>query len=235
MINKLHRAITPALIMALLFLGAIQIPYISKPNIAFAQPQEMNVEITSYNDGDKVPSGELTISGSSSDDGSKETAGCEVYVDWNNMKPYQEVIPTGPNGKDDYSTWKFKYTSDYHLITIGNTNELTAKFYCHDSPEKAVWNTVNLVGVKDGNGSDGNDGDHNKKSKHDQDNENNDNGSNGREDNKKSKHDNGREDNKKSKHDQDNENNDNGSNGREDNKKSKHDNGREDNKKSKHH
>ncbi len=116
---------------------------------AYALPSKFNVEITSHDDGSKVPTGKLTISGTSTDDGTSKTEDCEVYVDWNDMKPYQEVTPTGPGGSDDYSTWKFTYTSNYHLIVKGDNNELTAKFYCQDDDSLGVdWDTINVVGAK---------------------------------------------------------------------------------------
>ena len=74
----------------------------------------------------QVPIGELTISGTSADDA---TTDCTVYADWNDQKPFQKALATGPGGVNDYSTWTFTYTDKYHLITNG-TNNLTSKLSC---------------------------------------------------------------------------------------------------------
>ena len=74
----------------------------------------------------QVPVGQLTISGISTDNA---TSDCTVYADWNNTKPFQKAVATGPGGVDDYSTWTFTYTDKYHLITNG-TDNLTSKLSC---------------------------------------------------------------------------------------------------------
>ncbi|HEX2067529.1 MAG TPA: hypothetical protein VHF08_02395, partial [Nitrososphaeraceae archaeon] len=93
-------------------------------NSVFAQAQQDNtigVKIISPITGQQVPVGELTISGISTDNA---TTDCTVYADWNNLKPFQKAIATGPGGGSDYSKWNFTYTPQYHIITNG-TNELT--------------------------------------------------------------------------------------------------------------
>jgi hypothetical protein len=125
-------------------------------NSAFAQKQKneekeeqqltntMGVKITSHSLWQKVPVGELTISGMSADN---QTTNCEVYVDVNDQKPFQNATATGPGGANDYSNWTFTYTDDYQLITNG-TNELTAKLSCVSSPTNLTkWNSVIVVGV----------------------------------------------------------------------------------------
>src|SRR5215213_905747 len=98
------------------------------------QPQPIiAIKITSPTTGQQVPTGELTISGTSTDNA---TSDCTVYADWNNTKPFQTAIATGPGGLDDYSTWTFTYTDDYHLITNG-TNNLTSKLSCIDDSNGA--------------------------------------------------------------------------------------------------
>jgi hypothetical protein len=47
---------------------------------------------------DQVPVGELTISGTSTDNA---TSDCTVYTDWNNTKPFQKAVATGPGGVND--------------------------------------------------------------------------------------------------------------------------------------
>src|ERR687889_993962 len=112
----------------------------------FAQAQQDNtigVKIRSPITGQQVPVGELTISGISTDN---VTTDCTVYADWNNLKPFQTAVATGPGGVNDYSTWNFTYTPQYHIITEG-TNELTAKLSCISNPTNLTkWNSVNVTG-----------------------------------------------------------------------------------------
>ncbi|MCD6037228.1 MAG: hypothetical protein K0S67_1116, partial [Nitrososphaeraceae archaeon] len=102
-----------------------------------------DVDITSPAPSQQVPVGELTISGISADNA---TTNCQVDVDWNNQKPYQKTLATGPGGVNDYSNWTFTYTKDYHLITNG-TNELTAKLSCTDNSIPVAWDTVDVLGT----------------------------------------------------------------------------------------
>src|SRR5215203_3836125 len=103
----------------------------------------IGIKITSPVADQQVPVGELTISGISTDN---STADCTVYADWNNLKPFQTATATGPGGVNDYSTWNFTYTPQYHIITNG-TNELTAKLSCISNPANVTkWNSVNVTG-----------------------------------------------------------------------------------------
>jgi hypothetical protein len=103
----------------------------------------VGIKITSPSTGQQVPAGELTISGTSTDNA---TTDCTVYADWNNLKPFQKAIATGSGGVNDYSTWNYTYTNNYHLITNG-TNELTAKLSCLNNPMNVTkWNSVNVTG-----------------------------------------------------------------------------------------
>ena len=107
--------------------------------------QNLSVKITSPADGKNIPSGELTISGISSDTQDKN---CIVFVDWNDMKPFQKVRAAGPGGIDDFSEWIFTFDSRYHEIVTGN-NELTAKITCLDGDKPLTkWNSINLTGYK---------------------------------------------------------------------------------------
>src|SRR5215217_3019814 len=111
---------------------------------AFAQlSARPTVNITSPSQSQQVPVGELTISGTSADNA---TTNCQVDVDWNNQKPYQKTLATGPSGVNDYSNWTFTYTRDYHLITNG-TNELTARLSCTDNSIPVAWDTVDVLGT----------------------------------------------------------------------------------------
>ena len=116
-------------------------------NSVYAQAQVGNtaigIKITSPTTGQQVPAGELTIKGTSTDN---PTTDCTVYADWNNLKPFQKAIATGPGGVNDYSTWNYTYTNNYHTITNG-TNELTAKLSCLNNPMNVTkWNSVNVTG-----------------------------------------------------------------------------------------
>jgi Concanavalin A-like lectin/glucanases superfamily len=111
---------------------------------AFAQLSAIpTIEITSPSQGQQVPVGELTISGTSA---ANATTNCQVDVDWNNQKPYRKTLATGPGGVNDYSNWTFTYTKDYHLITNG-TNELTARLSCTDNSIPVAWDTVDVLGT----------------------------------------------------------------------------------------
>src|SRR5919205_2871646 len=90
----------------------------------------ITIKITSPNTGQQVSVGQLTISGISTDN---PTTDCTVYADWNNTKPFQKAIATGPGEVNDYSTWNYTYTDKYHLITNG-TNNLTSKLSCLNNP-----------------------------------------------------------------------------------------------------
>jgi hypothetical protein len=103
----------------------------------------------------EVPVGTLNISGSSTDTAAED---CIVFVDVNDMKPFQNATATGLGGKNDYSSWTYAYTEKYRLITEGN-NELTAKLTCNGnnlasnnatnymSNEKSKWYSVNVTGI----------------------------------------------------------------------------------------
>ena len=105
------------------------------------------IKITSPLTGQQVPMGELMISGESSDNGTSE---CQVYVDWNNQKPYQRATPTGPGSSQDFSNWTLTYNSSYHVIQEG-INDLTSKLTCLGSPSNPLamnkWYSINVTGV----------------------------------------------------------------------------------------
>jgi hypothetical protein len=122
------------------------------------------IQITSPQDGQQVPPGELSIQGISSDD---EETDCQVYADVNDITPMRNVTAAGDSDEDnDFSKWTFKYTQDYQLIKQGE-NELTAKISCSDngdfdlnpfpttgaqatssSSPLSEWHTVNVTAVQ---------------------------------------------------------------------------------------
>ena len=108
------------------------------------QLNKLGVKITSPVTGQQVAQGVLTIFGISTDN---STTDCQVFADWNNLKPMQKVMPTGPGGENDYSSWTFTYTNKYHLITQG-ANELTAKLSCVTGPFNSTkYYTIKVQGI----------------------------------------------------------------------------------------
>src|SRR5215216_6890441 len=106
----------------------------------------IGIKITSPVADQQLPVGELTISGISTDN---STADCTVYADWNNLKPFQTAVATGPGGVNDYSTWNFTYTPQYHIITNA-TNNLAAQISCFNSNTLANITksySVNVTGI----------------------------------------------------------------------------------------
>ena len=138
---KFERIILP-LVIALIPL------IVTCTNSAFSQQDQeatstIGIKITSHVAGQQVPVGDLTISGISTDNA---TTDCTVYADWNDQKPFQKTVATGLGGENDYSTWTFTYTQNYHLIANG-TNNLTSKISCLSNPTNVTkWNSVNVIG-----------------------------------------------------------------------------------------
>ena len=141
-------------------------PVVAQTSETLSSPQATGlptVQITSVEDGQQVPPGELTIQGISSDD---EETDCQVYADANDVTPMQNVTATGDSEEDnDFSQWTFTYSQDYQLMKLG-ANELTAKISCSDngdfdlnpfpaagaqttssSSPLSEWHTVNVTGV----------------------------------------------------------------------------------------
>ena len=140
-----------AIVLSISLLGGISLIPALQVRVYGQQQEEriIGLKITSHEQGQEVPIGEITISGTSTDNA---TSDCTVYADWNNLKPFQKAIATGPGGVNDYSTWNFTYTDNYHLITNG-TNELTSKLSCVSGPANLTkWNSVIVVGVMNKNG-----------------------------------------------------------------------------------
>ena len=131
----------------------------AKVNAAKINQTEMFVTIESHEEDQLAPIGPLTISGISSDD---STMDCEVYLDWNDLKPFQKAKPnalmiiinnnnntnlvnTVP--REDFSNWTYTFTKDYHEIANG-TNELTAKLSCLAYPNNYTkFTSVNITGA----------------------------------------------------------------------------------------
>lgn len=144
--HKILRTISAPVTLAIIILVSATFTNTS----IYAQLQNtLGLKITSHEQGQDVPIGELTISGTSTDNA---TSDCIVYADVNDIKPFQKALATGPGGENDYSKWNFTYTQNYHLIANG-TNELTSKLSCVSSPANLTkWNSVIVVGVMNKNG-----------------------------------------------------------------------------------
>ena len=128
-----------------ILLTLILISFSSVPAIAISgETNNMpGVKITSHYQDQQVPVGELNVSGISTDNA---TSDCQVYLDWNDLKPFQAATATGPAGLNDYSTWSFLYSKNYHMIKEGN-NELTAKVSCGDIPGSTKYYSLNVTGI----------------------------------------------------------------------------------------
>jgi Bacterial Ig domain len=124
---------------------------LQQPNKQASLPQKQQqyqlqpaVKITSPTMGQSIPTGQLTISGTSSD---TVNADCQVYADLNDQKPFHKAVASGPGGIDDYSKWSFTYNA----IKNG-TNNLTSKISCTDSSSPTnnltKWYSVNVTGMK---------------------------------------------------------------------------------------
>ena len=131
----------------MLFLGfsGVLLALVILTSIEYDSVYGISIKIDSPVSSQQVPVGELTINGTSSDNSSAQ---CQVYVDWNNLKPYQLATPTGSNGTTDFSTWSYTYSSKYHLIQTG-LNDLTSKITClvpPGGPTVTKWYSVNVTG-----------------------------------------------------------------------------------------
>src|SRR5918911_3556740 len=100
-------------------------PFPDTPSPPTAGTGLPTIQITSVQEGQQVPPGELTIQGVSSD---TEDTDCEVFADVNDVTPMQNVTAEGGDD-EDFSSWTFTYSEDYQLISPG-PNELTAKISC---------------------------------------------------------------------------------------------------------
>ena len=103
------------------------------------------VKIISPDKGDLVPlnsNKSLVIQGVSKDNA---TSDCDVSVIINNVKPYQNVKPTGIQGDNDYSNWQYTVSNNYTNINEGN-NKITSKILCLDGPQTLqAYYSVNIT------------------------------------------------------------------------------------------
>jgi hypothetical protein len=155
--------VIPACLNSNLSNDAAAQPFTDSPSPPSTGTGLPTIQISSVQEGQQVPPGELTIQGISSD---TEDADCEVFADVNDVTPMQNVTAAGGDD-EDFSTWTFTYSEDYQLISPGQ-NELTAKISCPPDggpgfsppaggPDTGTaasgasldeWHTVNVTGVE---------------------------------------------------------------------------------------
>ncbi len=109
-----------------------------------SSPIAHSVRITAPVNGQQVPIGNLTISGTSKDN---INSNCYVNVIVNDVKPYQNASAIGPGRVNDYSSWTFNLTPKYTTLKEGVSNKITAKFSCSSNPTLASFYSVNVTGV----------------------------------------------------------------------------------------
>ena len=107
-------------------------------------PIAHSLRITAPVNGQQVPIGNLTISGTSKDN---INSNCYVNVIVNDVKPYQNASATGPGGPNDYSSWMFNLTPKYTTLQEGVSNKITAKFSCSTNPTLESFYSVNVTGL----------------------------------------------------------------------------------------
>jgi hypothetical protein len=107
------------------------------------QPVEIKyINISSPLPNQNVTIGNLTVTGSSSDNSSSN---CTVYVGWNDSRPFQKAVPNGSRGVDDYSKWNFTFDPTYHEIVNG-TNLINSELSCFEVfPHSVTSNALNAT------------------------------------------------------------------------------------------
>jgi hypothetical protein len=120
------------------------------------QAPPMGVKILSPSKDDNITivnnSNDFEIYGTSTDNTNTD---CKVSIILNNVKPYQEAIPTGRAGEGDYSAWSFSLNPNYNAAIKEGSNKLTAKQTCTNpnkfaSSDLAKYYSVFFNGINDG-------------------------------------------------------------------------------------
>jgi hypothetical protein len=121
------------------------VPIVSSDTVSNITKLTGGVKIMSPDKGDLVPlnsNQSLVIHGISKDNA---TSDCDVSVIINNVKPYQNVQPTGAQGANDYSNWQYTVSSNYTNINEGN-NKITSKILCLGGPQTLqAYYSVNIT------------------------------------------------------------------------------------------
>ena len=113
-------------------------------------PSSLGVKVASPTNNEQIylENKNLKFIGTSTD---SINSNCYVSVILNDVKPYQNVLPTGPGGNGDYSVWSFLLTSDYNSTIKEGPNKLTAKLSCLNpnavASDLATYYTVFFRGV----------------------------------------------------------------------------------------
>jgi hypothetical protein len=105
-------------------------------------PNALKVKIESPVNGQQVPTGNLQVNGSSTDDAQTD---CVVSLALNRKLPYRTAMAAGPGGANDYSSWTFTFNSSY-AIKPGQ-NRIAAKISCPEDPALAKGASLNVTGV----------------------------------------------------------------------------------------
>lgn len=142
------------LFFASLFFASLLLAHCILANnpILFAQTgmpgpaSKLGIKITFPKTNSTLPVGPLVVNGTSTDTPQTD---CRVHIDWNDLKPMQNVTAVGINGTNDYSKWTFTFSQNYHLIVEG-TNELTSKIVCLDDSLGNIttkFYSINVTGI----------------------------------------------------------------------------------------
>ena len=112
------------------------------------KPKIHGVKIISPTKGEQIPiDTNFQASGTSIDNVTSE---CQVGVNINGIKPYQNASATGPAGANDYSKWNFVLSPKYTVIKEG-PNMITAKISCIDGSTTPSFNSVNFTVIHGNN------------------------------------------------------------------------------------
>jgi hypothetical protein len=113
----------------------------SLDNIPLKLPE---VEITSPKNGESLyPSSELTIKGTSSDNGN---INCTILTSLNNIQPFQNASGTGSQGKHDLSNWNSTFFNATNLLRLGN-NMITSFIVCLDTNSNTHTSSSHLINL----------------------------------------------------------------------------------------
>jgi hypothetical protein len=131
-------------VIAILFGTVASAALLSHFLISYAQRADgLYVRITTPDENEHVPTGNLTIYGRSSDNA---TTPCHVLVTVNDKWPLDPATAAGPGGKDDYSRWTYTYTPYFGLIKEGS-NKLESGIRCQQNgTNSTAWHALNVTG-----------------------------------------------------------------------------------------
>jgi hypothetical protein len=127
----------------ILFVGFVCGIITGFPSVHAQKVEEPFVRITTPDPDDRVPIGNLTIYGRSSDNA---TTPCLVSVSLNGEWPPDSATPSGPAGKEDYSRWKYTFDPYFALIEEGE-NLIESNIFCQQAGNNSTaWDSINVTG-----------------------------------------------------------------------------------------